>query len=180
METNLLLTGPPGCGKTTVLMRLTELLRNRGYLVGGVICPEMRAGRSRAGFQIVDLLGRSGVLSHVSLARKGGPMVSRYGVNLKDLEDISMEAFQRDADVYVVDEIGPMELKSEIFAEGVEHVLGLPVPVVASIHHSVRHEFADRVRRRGDTKTIIVGPRNRDTLPLDILRWVLRFPHPGG
>jgi nucleoside-triphosphatase THEP1 len=38
----LLLTGNPGVGKTTVLMKAVSILKERGYCVGGMISREAR------------------------------------------------------------------------------------------------------------------------------------------
>ncbi len=165
MEKNLLVTGPPGCGKTTVLLRLSKLLADRRYIVGGIICPETRLGGIRQGFEIVDLLGRRGVLAHVSLASPGAPMISRYGVNLRDLDEISREAFSRQADVFIVDEIGPMELKSNVFASEVWRKLDSKTPVAAAVHYRTSAGFIARVKDRSDTRLIVVTAQNRDGLP---------------
>ncbi|MBC7104477.1 MAG: ATP-binding protein, partial [Firmicutes bacterium] len=45
---NILLTGPPGCGKTTVLRRLVGLLP--AGTVAGFLTEEIREGRARTGF----------------------------------------------------------------------------------------------------------------------------------
>ncbi len=168
MKKNLLVTGSPGCGKTTVLMRLADRLRDRGYVVGGIVCPEIRKGGSRVGFEIVDLLGRRGILSHISLYSPRVPRVSRYGVNLKDLDDITREAFDRSADVFLVDEIGPMELKSDAFVLEVERILSTPIPLVGAVHYRTGAGFIGKVKARKDTEMMVVTPQNRDDLP-DVL-----------
>lgn len=161
----MLVTGPPGCGKTTVLLKLYKLLGDRGYVVGGIISPEMRREGIREGFEIVDLLGRRGILAHISLATSGAPMISRYGVDLRDLDEISREAFSRDADVFIVDEIGPMELKSNVFASEVWRKLDSETPVAAAVHFRTSAGFIARVKDRSDTRLVVVTAKNRDRLP---------------
>lgn len=168
MKKNLLLTGPPGCGKTTVLLRLKDRLSRSGLKIGGIACPEVREGGQRSGFQIIDLLGRKGILAHTSLYRTGGPIVSRYGINLGDLDGISREAFARKADVFIVDEIGPMELKSSVFSTEIQRILDSPVPVVAAIHFRTSWGFIGRVKARQDSRIITVDSRNRDLLPSEL------------
>jgi len=165
VRSNFIVTGRPGCGKTTVLEKLAERLRDRGYTVGGIICPEIRDRGRRMGFEIIDLLGRSGTLSHVRLADSGVPMVSRYGVNMDDLSDISREAFERQPEVFVVDEIGPMEIKSQVFTKGVGRILDSGIPVAASIHHRISEVAGLRIRKREDTAVMNVTRENRDRLP---------------
>jgi len=50
---NLLLTGPPGCGKTTVLRRLVERLG--GLRLAGFYTQELRAQGPRVGFEALSL-----------------------------------------------------------------------------------------------------------------------------
>jgi nucleoside-triphosphatase len=172
MKKNLLLTGPPGCGKTSVLLNLAEKLRANGHIVGGIICPEIRRGGARTGFRILDLMGGGGILSHVDLYSKDVPTVSRYGVNLPDLDRITKQALNRSASFFIVDEIGPMELKSRIFTSEVERMLESDTPVAAAIHYRTAWGFAGRVKSRGDVETILVTAGNRDGLPDDLYNLV--------
>jgi nucleoside-triphosphatase len=63
----LLLTGSPGVGKTTVLMKTINELKEAGYRVGGMISREVREGGTRVGFEILDLnSSKRGWLAHVN------------------------------------------------------------------------------------------------------------------
>ena len=63
----LLLTGSPGVGKTTVLIKTVDALKAKGVSVGGMISREAREGNVRVGFEIVDLTnGKHGWLAHVN------------------------------------------------------------------------------------------------------------------
>ena len=54
-EGKFFLTGPPGSGKSTVLLRCVEKLRGLGFTVGGIATPELRLGGRRVGFNVIDL-----------------------------------------------------------------------------------------------------------------------------
>ncbi|MGB3904128.1 MAG: nucleoside-triphosphatase, partial [Anaerolineae bacterium] len=113
MGRTILLTGRPGVGKTTVIKKALDRLEGRA---GGFYTAEIRESGRRQGFKIVTLDGQEGILSHVDI--RGQPRVSRYGVNLGDLEEVGVAALRRaiaEADLIVVDEIGKMELFSEAF-----------------------------------------------------------------
>ncbi|MFN3268935.1 MAG: nucleoside-triphosphatase, partial [Zestosphaera sp.] len=43
------ISGSPGVGKTTVFLRVIELLRSDGLKIGGFICPEVRRSGRRIG-----------------------------------------------------------------------------------------------------------------------------------
>jgi nucleoside-triphosphatase len=118
----IFLTGEPGCGKTSAILRTTELLLSQGKKVGGVISGEIRQGGIRLGFRIEDMMTHeSGILAHANQTE--GPRIGKYRVNLSDIERIGASAIDRAtrvADVVVVDEIGPMELYSKPFVIAVD------------------------------------------------------------
>jgi len=64
----LLITGSPGVGKTTLLLRIVEALKAKGYSVGGMVSREVRSCGARVGFEIIDLADNTkrGWLAHVN------------------------------------------------------------------------------------------------------------------
>ena len=54
---NVLLTGAPGCGKTTVICRVIELLGD--LRLAGFYTQEIRNRDQRVGFQAIGLSGQS-------------------------------------------------------------------------------------------------------------------------
>ena len=60
---NLLLTGSPGCGKTTVLERVAKHLGD--YRLAGFLTLELREHGQRVGFEAVGLGGHRAILAHV-------------------------------------------------------------------------------------------------------------------
>jgi nucleoside-triphosphatase len=161
----LLLTGRPGCGKTTVIRRAVE--RIGAGRCAGFYTEEVREGGRRVGFDVVTLDGRRG-----PLARAGapGPRVGRYGVDVRSFEDLGVgtlaDALGRRAAVIVVDEIGKMELLSDRFVELLEPIFGRDSDrVVLGTVLQGRHPVVDRLRRRSDVQVIAVTAANRGELP---------------
>jgi nucleoside-triphosphatase len=162
----LLITGTPGAGKTTVLLRVVEALKSKGYSVGGMISREARAGGVRVGFEIVDLTtGKHGWLARTGQTK--GPQVGTYRVNLEDLNIIGVNAIDsalRVSDIVAVDEIGPMELLSEAFKNAARAALKSGKLVIAIVHWKARDEFVDKVKSRLDAETYVVTLGNREHL----------------
>lgn len=170
MAPNLLVTGPPRSGKTTVLVRVRERLASRNYRAGGVYCPEVREADDRVGFEIVDLLsGESRLLAHVGFEE--GPTVGKYRVAVSNVEVVCGDAFSRafdTADFLVVDEIAPMQLHSGTFVRRVRRALDSELPVLAAVHYRSTDGFVREVKSRTDCERFEVTPDTRDTLP-DVL-----------
>jgi nucleoside-triphosphatase len=160
---NILLSGVPGIGKTTVIVKLAEMLGDKAV---GFYTSEIRAEGKRVGFSIRSLDGFESILAHVDIRSKY--RVGRYGVDLEGLEraicgiEMAMEAGGKR--YILIDEIGKMELFSERFREFVTKALDSPLPVVATIFHRP-HPFCDLIKARDDVRIVEVTVGNRDGLP---------------
>ena len=92
----VLVTGQPGCGKTTAVKKLVDELRASGASVRGFYTDEVLSGGRRVGFDIVTVPdGRRG-----PLARKGatGPKVGQYGVDVASFERLALPTLGDDDD----------------------------------------------------------------------------------
>ena len=79
----ILVTGLPGCGKTTAIMKIAaELDREK---VAGFYTQEIRRGDTRKGFSWKRLDGAQGILAHVDI--KGRSMVGKYGLDVAGFEE---------------------------------------------------------------------------------------------
>jgi nucleoside-triphosphatase len=172
----LLLTGNPGVGKTTVLMKTVNALKEGGYKVGGMISREVREGGTRVGFEISDLhSSKRGWLAHVN--HKGGPQVGKYRVNIEDLNTIGAQAIidaVKNCDVIAIDEVGPMELFSGKFKEATWKALESRKLVVAIVHSRAKDVLIGEARSREDAETITVTHENREKLHEVIVEKALR------
>ena len=155
----VLVTGLPGCGKTTLIRRaVTEL----GIPAAGFYTEEVRSAGRREGFALVTLDGRRATLASVRI--RGPHRVSKYGVDVQALESVGLPALEEataGAKLLVVDEIGKMELFSQRFREAVLRALDAGGPVLATIMLS-RHPFADALKARNDVRLIRLTPETRE------------------
>ncbi len=171
---NYLITGPPRCGKTTLVLKITQnpLLSDR---CGGFITEEVREKGARIGFKIISLPAKKeGFLAKKSFSSPY--RVGKYGVNLKDLEDIGCSAIEDALDsnkTVVVDEIGKMELFSEKFKNSLLKALDSPQKVLASIMEQ-RNEFADRVKSRTDVTLVCLNRDNFESVLEKVSEWITR------
>ena len=172
-----LLTGEPGSGKTTALMKVVNAVRARGYSIGGVVAVEKRIRGVRVGFEVVDLLsGSRDILA--SVERKSGPRVGKYRVNLKALSDLAAKALieaKQHCDLIVCDEIGPMEMASPEFRRAVKEVVDSGKPMIGVIHKRIRDMLADELRASAEVEIVEIDPYRSEEAVAKILEAILNL-----
>ena len=148
----LALTGKPKSGKTTTVLMLVDSLKKNGIKVGGFYTVEVKKNDRRLGFEIVDILtGKRGVLAGIDQESK--IKVGKYGVNVGDLEGIGVRALEHgfeNCQVLIVDEVGPMELKSELFRKVVRKVLNSDKLTIFTVHYRSSDDLVREVKRKSN------------------------------
>jgi len=162
----ILLTGPPRCGKTTVVQRVVAGFPGRA---AGFYTRELREKGVRVGFEIVTLDGQVAMLSHVDFP--GPYRVGKYGVNLENLHRVGLPALEvrPGTDLVVVDEVGKMECLSPQFIEAMERLWTKPVPLLITVAEKGGGYMA-AIKEKIDKILVTVTLTNRDDLPGQILK----------
>ena len=162
----ILLTGKPRVGKTTIIK---DVVRRLPGQTGGFYTEEMREHGRRQGFKIVTLDGQEGILAHVDI--KSRMRVSKYGVNLADLETIGVTAIREaiaHKDFVIIDEIGKMELFSQAFKDAVGEAVHSDRPILGTITLA-SHPWADSIKALPQVTVIEVTKANRDKIAQQVL-----------
>ena len=167
VKKNLLITGLPGVGKTTLIRRLYEALKEFHPI--GFYTAEIREEGVRKGFELVTLEGKRGVLSHVDI--KSRYRVGRYKVDVSGFEDFldGISFFDPSSNMMMVDEIGKMECLSDKFEKILKKILDSEKWVIATIALKGSGLIAG-VKQRQDIKLFEITQSNRDVLFLEILK----------
>ena len=162
---NILITGLPGCGKSTIIEKIVQRLNRPST---GFFTREILDKDRRVGFSITTLDGRRGILAHIDI--RSPYKLGKYNINLQDIDKIAVPAMIPESEnlVIVVDEIGKMECFSTIFRQTLTKALDAANTVVGSI--SLKGDaFIRAIKKRPDTRLISVSERDRDVLAEEIL-----------
>jgi nucleoside-triphosphatase len=166
MHQNILVTGRPGIGKSTVIKKVVDALGPSE--VEGFWTSEVRQGTKRVGFGISTLDGQTGLLAHANLM--SGPRIGRYIVNVSDIDRVIIPVLRHARETektIVIDEIASMELISPGFAPEVRKCLDTR-RVLGTLQQRGGN-FVQEVRARSDVSVIELTSDNRDLMHQTIL-----------
>ena len=155
---NILVTGPPRSGKSTLIEKVVQGISRPAT---GFFTQELREKGRRVGFSITTLEGKTGVLAHQGIRSKF--RVGKYGVNLEDLDQIAVPAMIPSApdQIVVVDEIGKMECFSRLFKETLLEVLSSDNLVIGSV--AIKGDrFIQSIKKRDDVSLVSITEKTRD------------------
>lgn len=166
----ILLTGKPGVGKTTVVKKVVQKLKDK---VIGFWTEDIRDKlNKRTGFKIVTTEGTEAILASKYLFETPYKVGSYY-VDVETFEKVVIpvleKALKEDKTV-VIDEIGKMELFSKRFISVVEEIFEKKEKILATVPIKDVHPFVKKVKERKDVLLIEVTLSNRNYLPEKIIQ----------
>jgi len=169
IKKNILLTGLPGVGKTTLIRRLSEELKN--LHPAGFYTEEIREEGFRKGFELISLDGKRGLLSHVEI--KSPYRVGKYRVDVKGFEGFldSIAFFAPETKLIIIDEIGKMECLSLEFKRLIKEILNSEEMIIATIAFK-GSGLIEEIKKRNDVRLFEITEKNRDSLLSEIFSYL--------
>lgn len=158
---NILITGFPGVGKTTMIKKLFDIFKE--FNPAGFYTSEIIEEGVRTGFEITNLYGDSEIFAHVNI--KSRHCVGKYKVDIKVFDRIVEQIFSKEkkTGLYIIDEIGKMECKSRKFSKLIIELLNADKPVIASIAEK-GSGLINEIKKRDDINLYEITISNRDLM----------------
>ncbi len=168
----IFITGNPGIGKTVVIKKVADLLKDK---IIGFWTEEQRDSQTgkRVGFKIITTDGNISTLASKTLY---SPFrIGSYGVNVKEFEALVIplleKAIEQRDKIIIIDEIGKMELFSEKFIKLVKQIIFTDnFNVIASIPSKDVHPLVSSIRKLKEGNLIEITTGNRDDMPAYIFK----------
>ena len=137
---SIFIYGRPGSGKTTLFNEIVNDIKKfkPNLIIYGFITKEIREKGDRVGFSIENFKKEKGILAHIDF--KNGPTVGKYGVNLKDLENVGIKTLVESLsnykiDLIAIDEIGKMEMCHPDFLKTVNRIINSSKTLLATVSY---------------------------------------------
>ncbi|MGD8787388.1 MAG: nucleoside-triphosphatase [Phycisphaerales bacterium] len=131
----ILWTGPKHCGKTTSAEKLIRVAQAEGFKVAGLLEPSLYDNGELTGFDVLDVRNQT----RVSLARRISKNKAssfdfltaglKFGNNVLNSEDT------KSADLVIVDEFGPLELKGQGWRKNIDSLLASSNAIILIVAH---------------------------------------------
>ena len=151
----VVVTGAPSCGKTAAVVRLAEILGDRGVPIAGFVQIGVIEEESKVGFNVLDLLSHDEAGLARLAGRKGGEFGTRFVFSAEGfaLGRAALGRAERGG-VVIVDELGPVELRGEGHMPAV--VKAMTVPGLAAAVIVVRRSLVPSLLATLDATDAIV------------------------
>lgn len=199
----ILITGPPGVGKTTLVRRVCDRLKqefqasNNDFILKGFYTEEVRDPKSaqRIGFDIVDISQdrRAPLASSIETPTTGAPRVGKYSVILNRFEPLALDCLAIDQEpvggdqqksiyrLLVIDEIGKMESFSQSFCAQVEHLFDKNrypnLAILATVPVDKGQQLpriVNRVKNTVGNRLVTLTRENRERLVEEVKEMVIK------
>lgn len=146
---SIVITGRPSSGKSTLISKLVKRLEMLGFQPSGVITPEMRKDRSREGFYVKGIRTKKERVfaikeREISQTNERYCKHGKYIVFPERFEEVLLEEIEQKTEVFILDEVGPMELgcSKNLDVKWLKEILNLQSQIVIT----VKKELAEKLK----------------------------------
>lgn len=160
MYSKILITGPPRCGKSTLIKKLISYYKSKNFIIEGFLTPEVQKEGKRIGFDIEDIqsgelsiLARNGVYNTKYRLGSYSIFIKEFDSYLKDLKSRNLQ----NIDLLIIDEIGKMELYSQLFLSFLKQMFNSKIKILATIGQKLKHPIKNELLDLSGIKLIQIN-----------------------
>jgi len=138
-----ILTGPLHSGKTTLLKNIVQVLENKNMRIDGFLSQAVNKNDDCIGYDLFDLKNKN---TYPYMRKTGKCQWIRYGpyfLNPKGLKEAKkIISRKKDIDIFIVDEVGPLELSGKGLFPELEKLIREPViPMLIVVQSRILKSF---------------------------------------
>jgi nucleoside-triphosphatase THEP1 len=161
-----------GCAKSGKTTLVQNILPHLGEKVCGFYTKEVLENGRRKGFAVITSEGKEKMFASKEIQDVNEPMikppvprVGKYYVNIDILDDMLKDTFAKRHKecVYLIDEIGKMELLSDRFRRIIDGLISKNVNLIATIG-KIDKKLKRKISAGEDKKTFHLNPANREDI----------------
>ena len=157
---NILITGSVSSGKSYLLQSIIDYLHNENTQIGGIVCPAVRDGEQKIGYQVIDIsTGESMMLCNITDKNEGINSGKYYFSNSAfSFGEEAIKRSMKNSQVIIVDEIGNLELKCQGWYDIAYHLLKnmKTNPQISCIILSVRKSILNDIIKMFDISDYVI------------------------
>lgn len=167
MNPKILITGPPRCGKSTLISKLIEHYLQKNFKIYGFLTPEVKKKNKREGFDVEDIYSKKRFpLARVDYYNTKFKL-GRYSVFVEEFEnylDDILNIEEHIGNLIVIDEIGKMELFSKKFQDLIKSLFQSETPIIATIGQKITHPIKDYILKIPNTALFTLNRQNQEEI----------------
>ncbi|HOW28355.1 MAG TPA: nucleoside-triphosphatase [Elusimicrobiota bacterium] len=168
---NLFISGTPRVGKTTLIKESTLPFRER---ISGFYTSELLERGERIGFQLTSFRGETVLLAGGGI--RSAVKVGKYSVDVSAMDRVAVpalrEGLSREGQLIVIDEIGSMELHSDLFRQVLLECIQSPAHSVLATIREGSHPFTDHVKRIEGATVLSLAKANYAERRQTVRAWI--------
>ncbi len=167
IKNKIIITGRPGYGKSSLILRFIQYYQEKGRIIHGFLTPEVRNKSKRIGFDILDIAtGKKDILARTRIINSKFKL-GRYDVDLNFLEEIisRLDSKEDSQDsLIIIDEIGKMELFSDIFQQWLIKIFNSERKIISTIGLNLKHSLKTFILHRTDSILFHLNRENQEEI----------------
>ena len=174
----ILITGPPRCGKTTLVSQISIQLKKMNIKIFGFITTEVKKGQKRIGFRAIDINSKYECWLSRKTNKKTQYMVGSYNVFIGEFEQFLEKSFENFSidnsnNLIIIDEIGKMELYSKKFISLISEIFKSNNSILATIGQKLRHPVKEMLLQMKNIKIYNLNRNNFNDIKSDLIQNLL-------